>query len=95
MRALLTGSWAVLGMAEVLGLYATLANKCRGLLVPEVPRILDGVFEVTLSMITQDLENFPEHRIAFFTMLRNINQYCFPGTPCAMDLCFARGDVMT
>eukprot|EP00698_Gefionella_okellyi_P014806 TRINITY_DN4120_c0_g1_i1.p1 TRINITY_DN4120_c0_g1~~TRINITY_DN4120_c0_g1_i1.p1 ORF type:complete len:1054 (-),score=265.94 TRINITY_DN4120_c0_g1_i1:42-3203(-) len=63
---------------EVLTLYVTVATKLRQNLTPEVPRILDGLFEVTLAMITKNFEDFPEHRVAFFNLLRQINIYCFP-----------------
>lgn len=50
------------------------------LLTPQVPAILEAVFEPTLSMINQDFSEFPEHRIGFFKLLRAINLTCFPGT---------------
>lgn len=49
-------------------------------LVPQVPAILDAVFEPTLNMINQDFSEYPEHRVGFFRMLRAINLYCFTGT---------------
>lgn len=50
------------------------------LLTPQVPAILDAVFEPTLTMINQDFAEFPEHRVGFFKLLRAINLNCFPGT---------------
>lgn len=49
------------------------------LLTPQVPAILDAVFEPTLNMINQDFSEFPEHRVGFFKLLRAINLNCFPG----------------
>lgn len=49
------------------------------LLTPQVPAILDAVFEPTLNMINQDFAEFPEHRVGFFKLLRAINLNCFPG----------------
>lgn len=50
----------------------------KGLLTPQVPAILDAVFEPTLNMINQDFAEFPEHRYGFFRLLRSINLNCFP-----------------
>lgn len=52
----------------------------QSLLTPQVPAILDAVFEPTLNMINQDFAEFPEHRVGFFKLLRTIDQHCFPGT---------------
>jgi exportin-1 len=51
----------------------------QGLLAPQVPAILDAVFEPTLNMINQDFAEYPEHRVGFFKLLRAINLHCFPG----------------
>jgi exportin-1 len=49
------------------------------MLTPQVPAILDAVFEPTLNMINQDFAEFPEHRVGFFKLLRAIDLACFPG----------------
>lgn len=41
--------------------------------------IMENVFECTLDMINKDFSEYPEHRVAFFKLLRAINLYCFPG----------------
>ncbi|KAI5115713.1 hypothetical protein M0805_009262 [Coniferiporia weirii] len=64
--------------AEVLNVMATITSRLGGLLTPQVPPVLDAVFEPTLSMINQDFSEFPEHRVGFFRLLRAINFYCFP-----------------
>lgn len=53
-------------------------NKVREIITPDVPRILDAVFECTLSMITKNFEDYPEHRANFFHLLRAVNAHCFP-----------------
>ncbi|KAJ8599904.1 hypothetical protein CTAYLR_002830 [Chrysophaeum taylorii] len=63
--------------AEVLSLLATIVEKLRDLVANEVPRVLDAVFEPTLRMITRNFEDFPEHRLAFFTLLKAVNTHCF------------------
>jgi hypothetical protein len=50
------------------------------LLTPQVPAILEAVFEPTLNMINQDFAEYPEHRVGFFKLLRAINLNCFPGS---------------
>ncbi|KAI6022703.1 CRM1 C terminal-domain-containing protein [Pisolithus marmoratus] len=64
--------------AEVLNVMATITARLGPLLTPQVPAILDAVFEPTLNMINQDFAEFPEHRVGFFKLLRAINLNCFP-----------------
>lgn len=63
--------------AEVLSLMATLVNRLEEHILPALPRILDAVFQSTLEMIDKDLEEFPEHRTNFFTLLQAVNARCF------------------
>lgn len=65
--------------AEVLNVMGTITIKLGSLLTPQVPAILDAVFEPTLNMITEDFAEFPEHRTGLYKMLRAINATCFPG----------------
>jgi len=44
----------------------------------DVPGILGAVFECTLDMINKDFSEYPEHRVEFFKLLREINLRCFP-----------------
>lgn len=39
--------------------------------------ILDAVFKCTLDMINKDFQEYPEHRVAFFSLLLAINANCF------------------
>ncbi|GAA5921812.1 hypothetical protein JCM1841_005550 [Sporobolomyces salmonicolor] len=63
--------------AEVLSTMVTIVSRLGGLMTDKIPAVLDAVFECTLSMINQDLTEFPEHRVAFFKLLRVINLNCF------------------
>lgn len=65
--------------AEVLSLYAALIDRLKGRFAPAVPRVFEAVFEPTLTMITRNFEDYPEHRLAFFGLLRAIATAC-PGT---------------
>ncbi|GAA0141843.1 transporter [Lithospermum erythrorhizon] len=64
--------------SEVLSLFATIINKYRGAMIDDVPRIFVAVFECTLEMITKNFEDYPEHRLKFFSLLRAIATHCFP-----------------
>jgi len=64
--------------AEVLNVMATITSRLGSLLTPQVPAIMDAVFEPTLGMITQDFAEYPEHRVGFYKLLRAINLNCFP-----------------
>eukprot|EP00736_Rhodelphis_marinus_P004090 Rmarinus@m.18775 len=63
--------------AAVLSLFAQIIDKIGSHMTAQVPAILDAVFECTLQMITQNFEDYPDHRIAFFRMLMSINAKCF------------------
>jgi len=45
----------------------------------EVPRMMDSVFEATLSLITRNFTDKPDHRLHFFKFLRAANSKCFQG----------------
>lgn len=55
---------------EVLTLFATVVEKLKSNVVDDVPRIMEAVFECTLTMITANFEDYPEHRIRFFEFLK-------------------------
>ncbi|KAK9862358.1 hypothetical protein WJX84_007629 [Apatococcus fuscideae] len=63
--------------AEVLSLFAALINKLKQRMEAEVPQIFEAVFECTLQMITKNFEDYPEHRLQFFSLLRAITNHCF------------------
>ncbi|KAJ4958081.1 hypothetical protein NE237_025192 [Protea cynaroides] len=63
--------------SEVLSLFATIINKYKGAMTEDVPRIFEAIFECTLEMITKNFEDYPEHRLKFFSLLRAIATHCF------------------
>lgn len=64
--------------SEVLSLFATIINKYKGAMIDDVPRIFEAIFQCTLEMITKNFEDYPEHRLKFFSLLRAIATHCFP-----------------
>lgn len=63
--------------SEVLSLFATIINKYKSAMIEDVPRIFEAVFQCTLEMITKNFEDYPEHRLKFFSLLRAIATHCF------------------
>ncbi|KAA3468520.1 protein EXPORTIN 1A-like isoform X1 [Gossypium australe] len=63
--------------SEVLSLFATIINKYKAAMIDDVPRIFEAVFQCTLEMITKNFEDYPEHRLKFFSLLRAIAAHCF------------------
>uniref|UniRef100_A0A7I4BPN0 Importin N-terminal domain-containing protein n=1 Tax=Physcomitrium patens TaxID=3218 RepID=A0A7I4BPN0_PHYPA len=63
--------------SEVLSLFATIIDKLKGAMIDDVPRIFEAVFACTLEMITKNFEDYPEHRLKFFSLLRAIASHCF------------------
>jgi exportin-1 len=55
---------------EVLLLFTTVVEKLKSHVVDDVPRIMESIFECTLQMITNNFEDFPEHRIRFYQFLK-------------------------
>ncbi|CAI5450936.1 unnamed protein product [Caenorhabditis angaria] len=62
---------------KVLSLLSILVTQLGQELSPEVPKILEAVFECTLEMINKDMEAFPEHRTNFFELVLSLVQECF------------------
>ena len=62
--------------AEVLSLFAVIVEKFGMALEQEVPRVFEAVFECTLAMITKNFEDYPEHRVNFFSLLQSITKRC-------------------
>lgn len=63
--------------ARVLTLFATSIDQLGEPMAHLVPRIFETVFPSTIDMITKNFEDFPDHRINFFTLVRAINSKCF------------------
>ncbi|CAK8539240.1 unnamed protein product [Lathyrus sativus] len=68
--------------SEVLSLFATIINKYKGSMIEDIPHIFEAVFQCTLEMITKNFEDYPEHRLKFFSLLRAIATHCFPALIC-------------
>ncbi|CCE87282.1 Piso0_005829 [Millerozyma farinosa CBS 7064] len=63
--------------AEVLNCMTALVSKV-GHMIPEgVVLILQKVFECTLDMIKNDFVEYPEHRVEFYKLLKEINSKSF------------------
>ncbi|CAB3396830.1 unnamed protein product [Caenorhabditis bovis] len=62
---------------KVLSLLSILVTQLGSTLSPQVPKILEAVFECTLEMINKDMEAFPEHRTNFFELILSLIQECF------------------
>lgn len=63
--------------SEVLSLFTGLISKLQGQMSSEVPRVFEAVFKCTLDMITKNFEDYPDHRLGLFNLLRAMNQHCF------------------
>eukprot|EP00252_Welwitschia_mirabilis_P021498 TRINITY_DN552_c0_g1_i7.p1 TRINITY_DN552_c0_g1~~TRINITY_DN552_c0_g1_i7.p1 ORF type:complete len:1076 (+),score=191.44 TRINITY_DN552_c0_g1_i7:303-3530(+) len=64
--------------SEVLSLFATIINKYKAAMMDDVLHIFEAVFACTLEMITKNFEDYPEHRLKFFSLLCAMATYCFP-----------------
>jgi exportin-1 len=65
--------------SRVLKLFGTAISFLRDHVSSQVPQIMDAIFEPTLEMITKNMMDYPEHRLAFFSFLRQANTHCFFG----------------
>lgn len=63
--------------AKVLSTMATIVGKLRLSITSEIPQIFDAVFECTLDMINKNFEDYPQHRVAFYELLQQVNAHCF------------------
>ncbi len=63
--------------AQVLSLLAMIINKLQGQVLKDVPRIFEHTFSCTLEMITKNFQDYPEHRLHFFNLMRAINNHAF------------------
>lgn len=65
--------------AEVLRCMTALVAKVGHLIPDGVVLILQNVFECTLDMIKNDFVEYPEHRVEFYKLLKEINAKSFQG----------------
>lgn len=63
--------------AKVLTMFATAISVLKANIASEIPRIMDATFEPSLQLITTNMTEYPEHRVAFFKFLRETNKHCF------------------
>lgn len=63
--------------AEVLSVMASVVQKMGPLMTDKVPALLESLFQATLDMINKDFQEYPEHRVGFYTLLKAINSNCF------------------
>eukprot|EP00184_Porphyridium_aerugineum_P001652 CAMPEP_0184694542 /NCGR_PEP_ID=MMETSP0313-20130426/2455_1 /TAXON_ID=2792 /ORGANISM="Porphyridium aerugineum, Strain SAG 1380-2" /LENGTH=1108 /DNA_ID=CAMNT_0027152839 /DNA_START=320 /DNA_END=3643 /DNA_ORIENTATION=+ len=64
--------------AEVLSLFSEIITAMKGLDTPVIRLIFKSLFSVTLDMIRNNFEDFPDARLNFFKLLAAINKYSFP-----------------
>jgi exportin-1 len=65
--------------SKTLAFFGSAVASLKDLMTPVVPSILEAIFEPTLSMITTNMLDYPEHRTYFFRFIREANQFCFQG----------------
>ncbi|GMM30431.1 exportin [Martiniozyma asiatica (nom. inval.)] len=63
--------------AEVLNCLSTLVDKVGERIPEEVVAIVANVFECTLNMISKDFTEYPDHRVQFYKLLREIDLKAF------------------
>lgn len=63
--------------SKVLSTMAAIVGKLKVSITSEIPQIFDAVFECTLDMIKKNFEDFPQHRVAFYELLQQVNAHCF------------------
>lgn len=63
--------------AEVLNCMSTLISKVGHMIPDGVVLILQHMFECTLDMIKNDFVEYPEHRVEFYKLLKEINNHSF------------------
>ena len=63
--------------AETITLVADLTNSLGKQILPCMDIVLGPFLDSVLGMLVQDLTTFPEHRSAFFEMLKSATAHCF------------------
>jgi len=63
--------------AEVLSVFASIINRLKTVMEPDLPIVFKALFEATLQMITHNFEDYPEHRLQFFALLHAVVKHCF------------------
>ncbi|KAJ3441720.1 exportin-1 [Anaeramoeba flamelloides] len=63
--------------ASILALITTIVDKLKHQVSESIPLVFDSIFECTLLMIRENFEDYPDHRLNFFKLIREINRSCF------------------
>ena len=63
--------------SEVLSVFASILRRVGPRMGDYVPRLLDATFKCTLDMIANNFEDYPEHRLKFYVMLKELVDNCF------------------
>jgi exportin-1 len=63
--------------SQVLQLFTTIINTCKGAMSDSVPQVLSATLSTTLEMITTNMVDYPEHRIHFYLLLTSIITHTF------------------
>ena len=62
---------------ECLNVCSALIETLDVLMNSFIPKIFATLFQSTLDMIKESMDNYPDHRLAFFKFLYNVNKCCF------------------
>ena len=62
---------------EVLSLLAIMVTSLKGNFNQFVAPVMGAVFDVTIQMISVNMEDFPEMRANFFKFIEALNEHCF------------------
>lgn len=62
----------------VLSLLSVVISQLKENILNDLPKILEYVLECTLPMITKNFQDYTEHRINLYQLIRTINTNCFP-----------------
>ncbi|KAI0230219.1 Karyopherin transporter [Massospora cicadina] len=65
--------------AEILDLFAIIADRLGALFNPKVGVLLDSVLSCTIESIKGDFTEFPDIRSSFYNLLHKLIQNCFEG----------------
>lgn len=63
---------------EVLSTMAIIVEKLNKGFIQYVPSVFEAVFGCTLGMISENFEDYPEHRVNFYNLLHQVVKHCFP-----------------
>jgi len=62
---------------EAISLMADLTNKVGTGMLPYMNAVLGPFLDTVLNMLVQDFHSYPEHRSAFFELIKAVTEHCF------------------